>query len=283
MKGRGRVGASRVIFTYAVLTGWALFCLLPLYWVFSTAIKSPQEVTAWPPSFIPQTFTLENFVDIFTRSRTFGIPPFVNSAIYGFGTVGLTLVVCSLSGYAFSRYRFSGRGLLMFAILFLNMLPGLAKIIPLYVMFIHYGLYDTRVGLILLYTIGEIPLGTWLMKGYFDTIPREMEEAAMVDGASTFQAVWRITLPLALPGLGAVAVIAFNGAWNEYLNPLILTSSREVRPYTVALSAFAGEFGQVQWNYIASAAVVSMLPIIILFGVFQRYFIAGLGTGAVKG
>jgi multiple sugar transport system permease protein len=281
--GSGRIRLRRKILTYTILILWALFCLLPLYWIFSTSIKSPQEVTTFPPSLIPQSFTLSNFVDIFTKSRTFGIPPFLNSAGYGFGTVILTLIICSLSGYAFSRYRFAGRGLLMFAILFLNMLPGLAKIIPLYVMFIRYGLYDTRLGLIILYAIGEIPLGTWLMKGYFDTIPHEMEEAAMVDGASTLQTFKQITLPLALPGLGAVAVVAFNGAWNEYLSALILTSSREIRPYTVALGAFAGEFGQVEWNYLSAAAVVSMLPIIILFGVFQRYFISGLGAGAVKG
>jgi multiple sugar transport system permease protein len=281
----GRVKASprRVVATYTILVLWALFCLLPLYWVFSTSIKSRTEATTWPPSVIPHSVTLNNYVDIFTRSRTFGFPPFINSAIYGLGTVLATLTLCSLSGYAFSRYRFRGRTALMFAILFLNMLPGLAKIIPLYVMYIRYGLYDTRIGLIMLYTVAEIPLGTWLMKGYFDTIPKETEEAAMVDGASALQSFRHVTLPLALPGLGAVAVVAFNGAWNEYLTALILTRSAAIRPYTVALGAFAAEYGQVEWNYVAAAAVVSMLPIILLFTVFQRYFITGLGAGAVKG
>jgi multiple sugar transport system permease protein len=281
----GRVKASRrrVVATYTILVLWAFFCLAPLYWVFSTSIKSPTEATTWPPSLIPHSVTLNNYIDIFTRSRTFGFPPFMNSAIYGIGTVIATLVLCSLSGYAFSRYRFRGRTALMFAILFLNMLPGLAKIIPLYVMYIRYGLYDTRIGLIMLYTVAEIPLGTWLMKGYFDTIPKETEEAALVDGASVFQSFRHVTLPLALPGLGAVAVVAFNGAWNEYLTALILTRSAAIRPYTVALGAFAAEYGQVDWNYVAAAAVVSMLPIILLFTVFQRYFITGLGAGAVKG
>jgi ABC-type glycerol-3-phosphate transport system permease component len=214
-------------------------------------------------------------------SRTWLSP--MNTLELALGTVLATLLLCSLSGYAFSRYRFRGRTALMFAILFLNMLPGLAKIIPLYVMYIRYGLYDTRIGLIMLYTVAEVPLGTWLMKGYFDTIPKETEEAALVDGASALQSFRHVTLPLALPGLGAVAVVAFNGAWNEYLTALILTRSAAIRPYTVALGAFAAEYGQVDWNYVAAAAVVSMLPIILLFTVFQRYFITGLGAGAVKG
>ena len=281
--GAGRVRLRRVVATYSILVVWALFCLLPMYWIFSTSIKSPDEATTWPPSIIPKSVTLNNYVDIFTRSRTFGWPPFINSAIYGVGTVLITVLITSLSGFAFSRYRFRGRGALMFAILFLNMLPGLAKIIPLYVMYIRYGLYDSRLGLILLYTVGEIPLGTWLMKGYFDTVPKETEEAALVDGASALKAFRHVTLPMALPGIGAVAVISFNGAWNEYLTALILTRSAAVRPYTVALGAFAAEYGQVEWNYIAAAAVVSMLPIIVLFSVFQRYFITGLGAGAVKG
>jgi multiple sugar transport system permease protein len=281
--GSRHASLPQAVMTYAVLIVWALFCLLPLYWIFSASIKSPDEVTGWPPSLVPQSFTFDNFIGLFTRSRTFGFAPFVNSAIYGVGTVLAVVVICTLSGFAFSRYRFSGRGILMFAILFLNMLPGLAKIIPLYVMYTQYGLYNTRIGLILLYAIAEIPLGTWVMKGYFDTIPREMEEAAMVDGASTFQTVRRITMPLALPGLGAVAVVSFNGAWNEYLAALILTSSQDIRPYTVALSAFAGENGQVAWGYLSAASVVSMLPIIALFAMFQRYFVTGLGAGAVKG
>lgn len=281
--GAGRVRLRRIVATYTILVFWALVCLLPLYWIFSTSIKSPTEATTWPPSIVPRSMTLNNYVDIFTKSRTFGWPPFINSAIYGVGTVLITIVITSLSGFAFSRYRFRSRGALMFAILFLNMLPGLAKIIPLYVMFVRYGLYDSRIGLILLYTVGEIPLGTWLMKGYFDTVPRETEEAALVDGASALTAFRHVTLPMALPGIGAVAVISFNGAWNEYLTALILTRSAAVRPYTVALGAFAAEYGQVEWNYIAAAAVVSMLPIIVLFSVFQRYFITGLGAGAVKG
>jgi ABC-type glycerol-3-phosphate transport system permease component len=281
--GRGRVSWARVVTTYSILIGAAIFFLLPLYWVFSTAFKSAQEAMSFPPSFIPRTLTLENFFVIFTESRTLGFLPFVNSAVYGLGTVLLTLGVCSLAGYAFSRYRFPGRWLLMLAILFLNMLPGLAKIIPLYVMFIDYHLYNTRLGLILLYSIAEVPLGTWLMKGYFDSIAGEVEEAAQVDGASLWQVLRYITLPLALPGLGAVAVVAFNSAWNQYYLPLILTESRDIRPYTVALSAFVGEYGTVEWHYIAAASIAGLLPTVLLFALFQRQFISGLGSGAVKG
>jgi len=270
------------IFTYTILILWAFFCLAPLYWIFSTAFKPPAEAEAYPPTFIPRSITLENFVYIFTKSRNFGVMPFLNSFIYASGTALLTVGICSLSGYALSRYRFPGRRWIGVAMFFLNMLPALSKLIALYIMYSRLGLYDTRIGLILLYTAGQVAFGTWVMKGYFDSIPLDLEEAARVDGASPWQCLLYVTLPLSLPGMGAVAVNAFSSGWDEFMLALTLTQSKELRPYTVALSALVGEYGRVAWHHVSAAGVVSLLPIVLLFVIFQRAFVAGLSAGGTK-
>ncbi len=267
--------------TYALLLAYAAFCLTPLLWVLGAAFKAPAEAQRVPPTLLPSALHLDNFRVAFT-SAAFGPWPFVNSVVYALGTVALGLVVASLGGFAFSRYRFAGDRVLFLALVLANLMPGVAKLVPLYLMYSAARLYDTRLGLVLLFTLGVVPLGTWMMKGYFDRIPRELEESALIDGCSALGAFGRITLPLAAPGLAALAVIAFVDAWNAFTFPLILTERQSLKPYTVAVYGFVGEYGEVQWHLVSAVAVASVLPLLVLFVVFQRSLVSGLTGGAVK-
>ncbi len=280
--GHGPVSRLWKTFSYTVLIGYALFCIIPLVWVFSTSLKSKAEANRFPPTLIPHSLHFENYLIPF-QSNTFGTYPFVNSLSYALGTVVLTLAITTLSGFAFSRFRFKGRQLWFLLILFLDMMPGVAKLVPLYLLYVRYGLYDTRIGVILVYTVMLVPLGTWIMKGYFDRIPRELEECALIDGTTRLGSLWSITLPLAAPGLGALAVIAFMDAWNHFTYPLILLSSQQQLPYTVAIYSFVGDYGRIEWPVISAVSVISVLPLAALFVVFQRTLVRGLTGGALKG
>jgi ABC-type glycerol-3-phosphate transport system permease component len=275
------VAAAWRAFTYGVLLLYALFCVTPLLWVLTAAVKPPAEAQTVPPTLLPSAPHLDNFRVAFT-SPAFGARPFVNSAVYALGTVALSLVVVSLAGYAFSRFRFPGDRPIFLALVLANLMPGVAKLVPIYLMYSAYRLYDTRVGLVLLFTLAVVPLGTWMMKGYFDRIPRELEESALVDGCTPLSAFARVTLPLAAPGLAALAVIAFVDAWNAFTFPLILTGQQALKPYTVAVYGFVGEYGEVQWHLVSAVAVASVLPLLVLFVLFQRALVSGLTGGAVK-
>lgn len=268
--------------SYAALVAWLVFTLFPLYWIFSTAFKSRREAIGYPPTLIPHGFTFENFARVL-EAPIFGLRPFANSLVLGVGTAGLTVTLAVMAGYAFSRLSFPGRTWLMIGILVANMIPTLGKIIPLFRLYVNLGLYDTRLGLVLLYSASSVPIATWVMKGFYDTIPQELEEAAKVDGCSTWQALMHITMPLSAPGVAAAAVISFSQAWNEFLEALVLTSSASVRPYTVALYRFVGEYGEVEWHLISAAAFLAAIPTVLAFGFFQRHFVSGLTRGAVKG
>ena len=273
--------ASKIL-VYSILLLYLVITLLPLYWIFSTTFKSASETLSFPPSLIPKSFTLANIVEIFTSSKVFGFRPFLNSVIIALGTSLIAVVLSFLAGFGFSRYRFPGRDILLLAMLFINLLPGLAMMIPMFRLFSIYHLYDTYLGLILLHGIRTAPFCAWLMKGYLDTIPVELEESAMIDGCSPRQAMRKIIAPLAAPGLAAVAVFGFRHAWNDFTAALILTTSQKIRPYTVAMYRFVGEQGEVEWQLISAAAFISIVPVIISFAIFQKYFVTGLTGGAVK-
>ncbi len=279
--GRARTAGARAA-VYLLLLLYAVITILPLYWVFSTTFKSAGEALQYPPTLFPRHPTLANIVAIFSSSKVFGFRPFLNSLIVSLSTALLAVVVSFLAGYGFSRYRFPGRELLLVSMLFVNLLPLLATIVPLFRLFSLYGLYDTYLGLILLHGLRTAPFTAWLMKGYIDTLPVELEESAMIDGCSSGRAMSRIIMPLATPGLAAVAVFGFHQAWNDFTAALILTTSQKVRPYTISLYRFVGEQGEVAWNLISAAAFISVVPVVVSFALFQKYFVTGLTGGALK-
>jgi len=274
------IGAK--FFIYLILTLWGIYALLPLYWVFTTAFKSTAETVAYPPSLFPKHFTLETFRKLFISS-SFGARPFLNSIFIALGATFLALFLSGLAGYGFSRFRFPLRRLLLLFLLLMNLLPTLIMIIPLYRLFILYRLYNTYLGLILIHGVTSAPFCTWLMFGFYESIPYELEEAALLDGCSWLRSLWHIILPLSAPGMAAVAIFSYLRAWNDFTNAVVLTSSEMVKPYTVTLYRMISERSYVQWDLLSAASFVAVVPVLIAFGVFQKYFIVGLTQGALKG
>lgn len=264
---------------YIVLVVFAILTLTPLYWLLSSTFKTSTEAIGYPPTLFPKNPTLQNFARLFD-ARNFNFKSFYHSLIVSFGAMVLSCIVATLAGYGLSRLKFPGKKLIMVGIMFFQMVPVLALIIPLYQIFSTYKLYNTHIGLILIYATLSAPMNTWILKGYFDTIPDAIEEAAMIDGLSQPQAFFRIALPIAAPGLSASAIFAFFKAWNEYIVAMTLTSS--MRPYTVELYRFIGEQGEVDWSLLGTAAFIAIVPIFLLFSFAQKYFIIGLSGGAVK-
>ena len=270
------------ILVYAFLVLWAVYCVLPLYWVFSTAFKPTEETQAWPPTLFPSKLTLSTFVKLFTGS-SFSGRPFLNSIIISLGATLLTVSLSGLAGYGFSRFQFPLRRFLLLFLILMRLLPTLIMIIPFYKIYITYGLYNTYLGLILIHGVTSAPFCTWLMFGFYESIPYELEEAALLDGCSFLRSLWHVVLPLAVPGMAAVATFAYLRAWNDFTNAVVLTSSESIRPYTVILYKMIQERGFVQWDLLSAASFVAVVPILIAFAIFQKYFIAGLTQGALKG
>ncbi|WP_136689183.1 carbohydrate ABC transporter permease [Halorhabdus amylolytica] len=262
------------------LVSMSVFFIVPLYWLFSAAFKPPNSV-GFPPELVPSTITFENLNHIIVNTEFVGTF-LVNSLLVAVGAVIIVLAIATPAGYAFSRYEMKHKRVLMVSILFVQMIPFLAMIIPLYRIFAIVGLLDTLIVITLVSAANTIPVATWLMKGYFDTVPDGLEEAARVGGASRFQA-FRIITPLAKPALGAVAIYSFVGAWNKFIIPLTFTSSKSKWVLPVALYKFISRRGVVEWGLLGAATLIAMLPVLILFVVFQKQFVAGLTGAEYKG
>jgi len=268
------------IITYLLLIIWAIFTIMPLYWLLSTTFKPSSEAIGYPPTLIPRHPTLKNFGILLFQSK-FGFKSYLNSIAIAMGATLISTISAMLAGYGFSRFRFPFKNQILVMILLIQMIPLLAVIIPLYKLYSLYGLYDTRLGLVLVYAVRTVSMNTWLLKGYFDTVPVEIEEAALIDGCSRLQAFYRISFPIAAPGVAAAAIFAFFRSWNEFMIAMTLTST--VRPYTVELYRFIGEHGNVDWSLLATASFIAIVPVLVLFSFFQKYFIIGLAGGALKG
>ncbi len=267
------------IITYSLIIFWILFTIAPLYWLLSSTFKHSSEAIGYPPTLFPKKVTFENFKILFTASR-FDFSSYTNSMIIGLGSMAISIGVAVFAGYGLSRIKFKGKDIVMTSILLFQMVPVLATLIPLYQVFAKFGLYNTHVGLMLIYASQTAPMNTWLLKGYFDTIPYSIEEAAQIDGLSRTRTLLQIAIPIAAPGLSASAIFAFFRAWNEYIIAMTMTST--VRPYTVELYRFIGEQGDVDWSLLGTAAFIAILPIFLLFSFFQKYFIIGMSGGAIK-
>jgi ABC-type glycerol-3-phosphate transport system permease component len=205
----------------------------------------------------------------------------LNSLVVAVSATFLTLLVGSLAAYAFARFTFRGKRLLLLVLLLSQMLPGASVIVPLFQLLKEVGLYDTLTGLTLIHTAVLLPFVIWLLYGFFSTIPREVEDAALIDGCSRLDTLWRVVLPLALPGLGATALFAFLGSWNEFFFALILTTSDAARTIPVGIGLFVGEFTDV-WNQMSAAAILFSIPPLVLFMVMRRTFVKGLVAGAIR-
>lgn len=273
---RWLVGQTFVVGITLIVT---ILVLLPVVWMIGTAIRPIGEILNYPPHILPQEPTLRYFSRILNDSIYQRY--FLNSLIIAMATLVLTLTLGALAAYGFSRSRISGARWMLIGILALLMLPRVTLIIPYFRLSHVVGIYDSLLAMILVNTAFLLPMAIWLLKGYMDTIPVALEEAAMIDGCSHLQALRKVTLPLSVPGLVGVGTFVFVGAWNEYLLAIVLTDSPESRTLTIGLASFFGEFVR-DWNSIMALATLSSLPLIVIFIVFQRWVVQGMGRGAVK-
>ena len=262
-----------------LLLAIALLVLLPFLWMASTSLKPLPEVNRYPPEWVSPGMSFAPYVDMFFYL------PFssytVNSLVVAGSATVLTLLMGSLAAFAFARFRFSGKRFILLIFLLSQMLPGASVIIPLFQLVTVAGLYDTLFGLILVHTAIMLPFVIWLLYGFFSGIPKEVEDAALIDGCSKVTALWKVILPLALPGLGATALFAFLGSWNEFFFSLLLTTSDSARTIPVGIGLFVGEFQDV-WNQMSAAAVLFSIPPLLLFLAMRKTFVKGLAAGAIQ-
>jgi multiple sugar transport system permease protein len=275
---------SRERFSLALRVAIALTLLIltlfPMYWIIISSLKTNLETHSLPVTFVPKVWALDAYREIFER-RNFA-HYLSNAMIVSLATTFWGVAVAAWSGYGFARFDFRFKAGVMAFVLIAQSFPRILLVIPYFEMANRLGLKDTYLGLILAYSTFIQPLCLWIMKEYFEQIPRDLDEAAMVDGASPYRAFWDIILPLARPALGATAIIGFLTAWNEYEFALVLTSSEKVRTISVAIASLIGEF-TTEWNQVMAAAAIGTVPVVIVFLFFQKQLMHGLTGGAVKG
>jgi len=255
------------------------FALIPFLWMMLSSFRPEADLTQSPLHLLPDTLTLANHIELLQRTNF--LQNLRDSLIVASGAVVLGLGLSLPAAYAFSRFRFPGRGVLLVQFLAINMFPVVVLILPLFILFRQFGLLDTYVALIAGHATFTLPFAIWLMTSYVDAIPADLDQAAAIDGASRWQIMVLVILPLTLPGLVAVGIYLFISSWNEYLFALML-AGQHVRTVTVALQSFIGE-NQIQWGLLMAGGTLVALPATILFLLTQRQLVGGLTGGAVKG
>jgi multiple sugar transport system permease protein len=274
-----RVGRRRVWHKaglYAALLVGAIFAGGPVVWMISSAFKSNADIFEYPPKLIDNSFSAAAFTAVFDNTEE--IRFFVNSYVVGLSVTALTILVAIVAAFALSRFEFRLREPLKVMIIGVQAIPPITLIIPLFGLVVTLHLYNSYEGLILTYLVFTLPYSVIMMTAYFNSIPRELDEAARIDGAGTMRTLFRVILPLARPGLG---FYAFMISWNEFLFALTLTQTDNMRTVPVGLTLLMGQYNY-QWNQIMAMSVLGCLPVIVLFLIFQRHFVSGLSSGAVK-
>jgi multiple sugar transport system permease protein len=265
-----------------VLVVWFVFSLFPILWMVLLSLKTQADQTSTYFAFSP---TLDNFRTVFTDGERLTSVDFgsaiLNSAIMCVGAVLVSLVIGIPSAYAAGRFQYKGSNDVMFTILSFRFAPELMVIVPLFIIYNQLGLNDTKLGMIWVLQLVTMPLVVWILRSYFQDMPAELEQAALLDGYTRRRAFLMVALPLVRPGIAASALLAFIFAWNNYVFPLILTSSNST-PATVAVTSFLGGGGQAYYNLTAAAALIAALPPLLVALSIQRYLVRGLSFGAVK-
>jgi ABC-type glycerol-3-phosphate transport system permease component len=265
---------------YAVLIGYGIFSLAPFVFAVLSSFKVESEVLATPPTLIPKVWTLQHYQDIFTNTD-FPFPNYLlTSLIYAGGTAGLNVLLGALAGYAFGRMEFPGKNVLFALTLAVMMIPGYLIVIPKFLVAYSLHLTDNYAALIVPGMV--TPLSVLLMTQFLKTLPRELEESAMIDGASRFRAFWQIILPLVRPVMITVAILQFQGAWNDFIWPLLVMSSRNNYTLTVGLAFFKGVH-YTEYGLLLAGATINIIPLVVFFFIFQRYFLKGISTSGLAG
>jgi multiple sugar transport system permease protein len=265
---------------YSVIAVYLFITLAPLVWVLSTSFKPNQEAISFPPKFLPDKPTWENYIFVLTDPKL--SLSLLNSLLVSVGSTVLSVTVSALAGFAFARYDFKGKNLIMSIILGLFMTPVVINIIPLYIMLANIGLLNSLGALVMTFQILIIPLNIFLLKNYFESLPRELEEAALIDGCSRLGSLVRITIPLSLPGFLIAAILSFRFSWNEFVLPVVLSNKPESMIFQVALYQFISLY-RIDWGYLTAGINIALIPVVVLMLIFQKRMIKGLTLGALKG
>lgn len=277
---RRAVGILGTTVGYAAACFATLVFVYPLIWVAAASIKPNIEIYRQPLRLIPSVVTLDSFEAIFLRTPI--LTYMANSLLYAAGSTVVALAFALLAAYGISRHEFRGKETLMVLILSAQIIPGLVTIVPLYLLMQNLALLDTKFGIILLYGALAIPLAVWILRGFFDTIPIELDESAWLDGASKLQTIAWVLLPVMLPALAAVAIMLFISGWNEFALASVLLRSTENLPLTVGTWVLLGP-DERDFRMVAAASVINVVPILAVFAFLQRYLVSGLIAGSVKG
>ncbi len=256
-----------------------IYCLIPFAWMLSTSLKTETEAFRIPPTWIPLEPTIESYIGIWVR-KNFGVY-FLNSTVISLATAMLSTFFGALAGYGFSRFLFRGRKFLIGFFLATQMLPGVLLVGPYFKIMSSVGLYDTRTGLIIAFLTICLPFSTWMMKGFIDKVPEELDQSAMVDGCSRIGLFFKIILPIVAPGMVATILFAFLLAWGDLLWALCLTSSENMITVTLGIARTVGEF-RIIWPMLMAGSLVGGMPAILLYIFLQRLLVQGLTAGAVK-
>jgi ABC-type glycerol-3-phosphate transport system permease component len=265
---------------YATILVAAVVTIFPFYWMLNTALKPHSEVFLSPPIFVSANWSLAAFTTLLVE-RPFA-RYFLNSLVVSAGSTLLSVTLAALAAYGFTRFHIRGASALIVFLLFTKMLPETLLIIPYFRLMSELGLINSYFALILAYSSFALPFSVWMLIGFFRSIPREIDEAAIMDGATRLVVFWRVILPLARPGLVAVALFTFLISWNAYVWALVLTTDPSMFVLSVGIANMVGEY-RVQWNELMAAAVIAALPVIVLFAFLERHLVSAITAGAVKG
>ena len=275
-------GRQRLVRKAGVLLALVLgaaFAGFPVLWMAASSFKANPEIFELPPRLITQNFSLVAYRTIITDPVK--VRFFVNSYIVALAVTALTLVVAILAGYAFSRFELPFKRPLNMVIISVQAVPPITLLIPYFGLMVTLGLYNTYWALILTYMVFTLPYAIIMMTGYFNTLPKDLDEAAKVDGAGSFMALWRILVPISIPGLVSVGIYTFMIAWNEYLFALTLTRTEDMRTVPIGIQLLMGQHSY-EWNEMMAMSVLGCIPVLVLFLFFQRFFIGGMTAGSVK-
>lgn len=266
---------------YLALLLYVIFLGFPLLWLFSTAFKSPSELTKLTPTVFPTNWTFDNFTVAFEQSQLLGA--LRNSFVVAVSTAVITTLVALPAAYAIARYRSAVRNVSIAWILVSQVFPFILIVIPVFIVLKNIGLINTLAGLVLIYVVWALPFTLWMLQGYVSAIPRDLEEAAATDGAGKPTILRRIIFPLLLPGLVATSMFAFISAWNEFFFALVIIQSPDLQTAPLLLARYVGAEGSVNLGPLAATALITTLPSLMIFAIIQRKLVSGMLSGSVKG
>lgn len=274
------INISKRIIIYVILIIVTIIVLFPMAWMMSTSLKTRPETFNIPPTWVPLEITFKAYLEMW-QIKNFA-KYFINTVIVSISATVLSLFLSIPASYSFARFKLKGGRIMLTFILITQMLPLIILVTPYFILMKYLGLLNTHIALILAYTSFSLPFSIWMLRGFFLNIPKEIDEAAMVDGCSRLNAVIKVVIPLAMPGISATALFAFLLAWNHYLFALTLALNKDMYTISVGLGTMMGEF-RIAWNQLMAAGLIATIPTIILYIFLEKYFVQGLTGGAVKG